>query len=85
MREEPILGSTKVGSRGQIVIPMEIRKRCGIEEGDTMIVMARPAHGGWTVSLMKASDMTGFLDHMEDASSRIRTLISGAGENKTKK
>ncbi len=77
MHSGPIIGSAKVGSRGQIVLPVDIRKKCSIDEGDTMIVLARPGPGGWNVMLMKASEMAGFLDHMEGASIKIRSLISG--------
>jgi len=79
MHGDPVIGSAKVGSRGQIVLPVDIRKSCGIDEGDTMIVMARPGPGGWNVVLMKASEMAGFLDHMEGTSKRIRSMI---GETK---
>lgn len=72
---EPVIGSTKVGERGQIVIPGEIRKRCGIEPGDTMIVMAKPGSGGWNMIMMKASAMAEFLEHMQGTSERIRDLI----------
>lgn len=77
-----MIGSAKVGSRGQIVLPVDIRKKCGIAKGDTVIVMARPGPGGWTVALMKASEMASFLDHMEGASNKIRSLISDRSENK---
>jgi AbrB family looped-hinge helix DNA binding protein len=75
MRSEPVIGSAKVGSRGQIVLPIEIRKRCGIGEGDTMIVMARPGPGGWSVALIKASEMTDILEKMESTKTKIRSLI----------
>ncbi len=80
MEKEPVIGSAKVGSRGQIVLPVDIRKRCGIAEGDTVIVMARPGPGCWTVTLMKASEMASFLDHMEGTSNRIRSLITDKSE-----
>jgi AbrB family looped-hinge helix DNA binding protein len=75
MEEEPVIGSAKVGSRGQIVLPVDIRKKCGITEGDTLIVMARHGHGSWNISLMNASQMALFLDKMEGTTSRIRSLI----------
>lgn len=73
---EPVIGSTKVGERGQIVIPGEIRKRCGIEPGDTMIVLAKMGPGGWNMMMMKASAMAEFLEHMQGTSERIRDLIN---------
>jgi AbrB family looped-hinge helix DNA binding protein len=77
---EPVIGSTKVGERGQIVIPGEIRKKCGIEAGDTMIVMAKPGPGGWNIMMMKASAMAEFLDHMQGTSEKIRSMIQKGEE-----
>lgn len=34
------IGTAIVGKKGQIVIPSEIRNMFGIEEGDTLILMA---------------------------------------------
>jgi AbrB family looped-hinge helix DNA binding protein len=77
---EPVIGSTKVGERGQIVIPGEIRKKCGIEPGDTMIVMAKPGPGGWNMMIMKASAMAEFLDHMQGTSEKIRNMLRNGEE-----
>ncbi|MDG6224607.1 MAG: AbrB/MazE/SpoVT family DNA-binding domain-containing protein [Candidatus Thermoplasmatota archaeon] len=78
--EDHVIGSAKVGARGQIVLPVEIRKKCGFDPGDTVIMMSRPGPGGQSVVLMKASSMADFLDHMEGATSRIRNIISKGKE-----
>jgi len=79
--EDHVIGSAKVGSRGQIVLPVEIRKKCGIDPGDTLIMMSRRGPGGESVILMKASSMAEFLDHMEGATNKIRSMIEkGKGE-----
>jgi AbrB family looped-hinge helix DNA binding protein len=52
LRGADFFGSTTVGERGQIVIPIEARKRLGIDLGDKLMVFGRP-HGGGLV-LMKA-------------------------------
>jgi AbrB family looped-hinge helix DNA binding protein len=36
-----MLGIATVGSKGQIVIPVEARERLGIKEGDKLLVMAK--------------------------------------------
>jgi AbrB family looped-hinge helix DNA binding protein len=36
-------GSTKVGSRGQIVIPQDVRDKFAIKEGDTLLVVSNGA------------------------------------------
>jgi len=37
-------GSVKVGSRGQIVIPLDVRKKFGIKEGDSLLVVENGSH-----------------------------------------
>ncbi len=39
MNNKKCYGSTKVGSRGQIVIPLEIRKKLNIKEGEILFVI----------------------------------------------
>ncbi|MFH1597887.1 MAG: AbrB/MazE/SpoVT family DNA-binding domain-containing protein [Patescibacteria group bacterium] len=36
-----IHGSVKVGSQGQVVIPVSLRKKLGINTGDSLIVFSR--------------------------------------------
>ncbi len=36
-------GSTKVGSRGQIVIPQDVRDKFDIKKGDTLLVVSNGA------------------------------------------
>ena len=38
-KDSKFCGSTKVGSRGQIVIPLELRKKLNIEEGEILFVV----------------------------------------------
>ncbi len=35
----PCIGSTVMGSRGQVVIPKDIRDRMGLKEGATLVVL----------------------------------------------
>jgi AbrB family looped-hinge helix DNA binding protein len=85
VEKEPVIGSAKVGSRGQIVLPVDIRKRCGILEGDTVIVMARPGPVGCTVVIVKSSEMTSFLDHIDGTSNRIRSIMTESKDKAGKK
>ena len=39
------MGSVKVGPKGQVVIPKEVRDMFGIEPGDTLIVLADAKKG----------------------------------------
>lgn len=38
-------GSVTVGEKGQIVIPVEVRKMMGIVPGDKLLLLADPARG----------------------------------------
>ncbi|MCD6477105.1 MAG: AbrB/MazE/SpoVT family DNA-binding domain-containing protein [Candidatus Aenigmarchaeota archaeon] len=39
MNKKKCYGSTKVGSRGQIVIPIELREKLNIKEGEILFVI----------------------------------------------
>ncbi len=84
MLEDVLLGSTKVGSRGQVVLPIDIRKRCGIEPGDTMIAMARKGPNGWSVMLMRSTSLAPMLDHLQETEKKIRSLIDQEGSRSSK-
>ena len=81
MLENFEIGSAKVGARGQVVLPVGIRKACGIAPGDTLIVMARPGPGGPSISLMRSDQVARMMSHMEETGKRIRSLV-GAPEVK---
>ncbi len=38
-KEDSCLRTVKVGSRGQIVLPVEVRKKLDIKEGETLFVL----------------------------------------------
>jgi len=42
---KPYMGSVKVGPKGQIVIPKEIRDMFDIEPGQSLMIMAHPQRG----------------------------------------
>jgi len=74
------IGSTKVGTRGQVVLPVGIRKACGIVAGDTLIVMVRPGPGGLSISLMRATSLARMMEHMEETGKKIRSLVATSGK-----
>ena len=43
--KQRIFGTAKVGDRGQIVIPKEAREFCGIEPGDTLLILGKTETG----------------------------------------
>lgn len=44
-KKEPYMGTVKVGPKGQVVIPKEVRDMFGIEPGQTLLIMAHPEKG----------------------------------------
>ena len=52
--EADYMGSTVIGEKGQLVIPIEVRKRFGIEPGDKFLVLAGERMGAWGFLLVKA-------------------------------
>lgn len=61
MAKDKFVGISKVGERGQIVIPKEAREMFGINAGDTLIVLCDKAQG---IALVKS-------DIIEDAAKDI--------------
>jgi bifunctional DNA-binding transcriptional regulator/antitoxin component of YhaV-PrlF toxin-antitoxin module len=78
------IGSAKVGARGQVVLPVGIRKACGIVAGDTLIVMARPGPGGPSISLMRSDRVARMMAHMEETGKRIRSLVGAPKEKRAR-
>ncbi len=63
-----ILSTAKVGERGQIVIPKDMRDLFNIESGDTLIVRALEGRG---ILLMKAEDLLAKADILKDLAFQI--------------
>ncbi|MEW5937564.1 MAG: AbrB/MazE/SpoVT family DNA-binding domain-containing protein, partial [Candidatus Thermoplasmatota archaeon] len=73
-------GCTRVGERGQIVLPAKLRKRFGIKPGDELLVLGIQGEnrvGMEQVMLVKAEVLNEFLALMEERQRAIRQLISG--------
>ncbi len=77
------IGSTRVGSRGQVVLPVGIRRACGIVAGDTLIVMARPGPGGLSIILMKSSSLASVMAHMEETGKKLWSLVKASDKRRT--
>lgn len=61
MKKEKFVGISKVGEKGQIVIPKEVRDMFDIKPGDSIIVLCDRSRG---IALLKA-------DAIEDLSDKI--------------
>jgi AbrB family looped-hinge helix DNA binding protein len=67
------LATTKMSSRGQVVIPLSIRQKMGLQEGDEFIVMASGD------SLMLKVIETPSTEEFKAALKRLRTHARKAG------
>ncbi|UCB56469.1 MAG: AbrB/MazE/SpoVT family DNA-binding domain-containing protein [Candidatus Omnitrophota bacterium] len=68
-------GLVRVGARGQVVIPKEVRKMLTIKAGDKLIVTS--GHPGKKmVGFFPADDFSQFLSHFEKHISTLKAEIS---------
>jgi AbrB family looped-hinge helix DNA binding protein len=82
MMERFVVGSATAGSKGQIVLPVNVRNAFDISPGETLIVMSRPGPCGHAIMLMKASELAGMLEHIEETGKRIRSLVRETGRKR---
>lgn len=55
-------GMVTVGTKGQIVIPKEVRDMLDLNEGDTLMAITK---GGETIGFVKADNVPKFLETMQ--------------------
>jgi AbrB family looped-hinge helix DNA binding protein len=73
--QKPIFyGSTTVGERGQIVLPVKLRNDFKISKGDKLLVIVDP-HGS-RINLINPDTMSKFLDMMSKNISHIKSKIN---------
>ncbi len=84
MFEKPkFFGSTTVGERGQVVLPIELRKKMQLQAGDKLIAWG--TMGNKAVLLLKAEFLTQMLAKMEEGQNELRKVLQdnkdSAGNN----
>ena len=62
-------GAVTVGERGQVVIPVEIRKLFRIKTSDKLIVFAKP---GGPIGFIPAEQFTRFLEQATEMLTKIK-------------
>lgn len=55
-------GSVTVGTKGQVVIPKDVREDLDINPGDTLVVVTK--HGK-AIGMVKTDDMEVFMEYMK--------------------
>jgi AbrB family looped-hinge helix DNA binding protein len=74
MMKKPIFyGSTTVGERGQIVLPIKLRNDLKINKGDKLLVIVDP-HGS-RINLINPETMNKFLDILSENINQIKSKI----------
>lgn len=66
-------GSGVVGTKGQVVIPKELRQSQGLEEGEKVIFISTPQEGVFAV--MKASRLNVLTQNLESKLKSMNELI----------
>lgn len=77
-KEPKFFGSTTVGDRGQIVLPVELRKKYQIKTGDKLLVIGMPSEeksGYEHIMLLKAEVLSRVLNLMETQQSAIKKIL----------
>lgn len=71
-------GSGVVGTKGQVVVPKDLRDSQSISEGDQLIFMDTPQEGVFVV--MKAERLNVVTQHLEDKLKKLSSIKSKAGK-----
>ncbi len=79
--ENRCFGSTVVGPKGQVVIPVNARKELGIDTGATLLVFE--FFRGRGLVLIKADTAEQMLSMMSERLSSIEKLVKGYRSRKT--
>jgi len=73
MKKPIFYGSTTVGERGQIVLPVKLRNDLKIKKGDKLLVLVDP-HGS-RINLVNPETMNKFLDMLSENINQIKSKI----------
>lgn len=70
-------GSTTVGERGQIVLPVKIREEFGIEAGDKLLVLGVGPEKKGAVLIMKAEMLDVLMERMNEHFQSLKDIANG--------
>ncbi|MDD5430435.1 MAG: AbrB/MazE/SpoVT family DNA-binding domain-containing protein [Candidatus Omnitrophota bacterium] len=77
MKNSPqVYGTVTIGQRGQVVIPMKVRKEFKIKPGDQLIVMAGPPGRKDMINFLPVERVSSMLNHFEEHLSVLKKEIS---------
>lgn len=78
MHDKKIYGTATVGTKGQVVIPADVRKNFGIETGDRLYVIGSEK-GKW-IGLIHEEEMRTMLAHLTDHVELFKTMLNNPTE-----
>ncbi|MFA6995133.1 MAG: AbrB/MazE/SpoVT family DNA-binding domain-containing protein [Patescibacteria group bacterium] len=72
---DKFFGSTTIGKKGQVVIPMETRKKMLWKEGDKLLVFGLE---NGVVAITKLGKLKEFASHLEKKMNKVKQYIKKA-------
>jgi AbrB family looped-hinge helix DNA binding protein len=63
------LGTTTMGARGQVVVPVEARKAMRLKQGDKLMVFVK---FGKALGFIRTEEMSGFIDSLTKHVNKIK-------------
>jgi len=73
MKKTIFYGSATMGERGQIVLPVKLRKEFNIKKGDKLLVIGNPHHTN--ILLVNPETMNRYLEIMSENINEIKSTI----------
>lgn len=67
-----VFGTVTIGERGQVVIPVKVRKMFGLNPGDKLLVIAKE---NAPIGLIPAEQFTAFLEQHEKLLAQIKKNV----------
>ena len=73
MKKTIFYGSATVGERGQIALPVKLRKEFNINKGDKLLVIGNPHHTN--IMLVNPETMNRYLEIMSENINQIKSTM----------
>ena len=73
MKKTIFYGSATVGERGQIALPVKLRKEFNINKGDKLLVIGNPHHTN--IMLINPEAMSSYLDFISENINKIKSTM----------
>ena len=77
MKEMKFYGSTTIGERGQIVLPVKLRDDFKIQKGDKLLVIGNAT--AYRIILVNAETMSQQLEQMSNQLNKMKSTIKKKG------